>query len=337
MTAPDNTAKAAKTKASGRSRRRNVIVYAIRRKADGKLYVGLSSRPKEVRFQAHCAEAKRDGGRRGKPGTIIHAIREVINAGKVPREHFTIDVLEVCADLEEARRAEASWIARLNAAAPFGFNRMPGGASVGGPGNAKEIVIPHPARGELRFAAISIAIADINRERAQGGQLPLSGPAVRARLDLGWPAAEAFEIVPHSDGRSKRPPLLWHGRHYDSLRELSRVEGLRIDTARSRLHRARQAGCRQDHDAGLDRRRRGSTRRPRAAPLALPDPRSQSAPPVNARCFAQADRRPEGHGVDAMAGDQAPDRRRHHTRPPGGAGGAANPDRSQGGHRPRPP
>ena len=288
MTTPDDAAKAAQTQVSRRSRPGIVIVYAIRRRTDGKPYVGLTARHKEDRFRAHCADAMRNGGSRGQPGTITHAIREVISAGLDPREHFTMEVLVVCADLEEARQAEAKWIERLNTAAPSGFNVMPGGASVGGPGNAKKIVILHPKRGELRFAAISDAVADISRERMQGGQPPLSEAVVRARLDLGWPPAEAFELVRHPDGRSKRPLFLWHGRHYDSLRELARVEGLRIDTARSRLHRAWQAGCGAHHDASLDRRRRfGPTRRPRAARLALPDPRSPTAPTVNAATFAR--------------------------------------------------
>ena len=93
MTTPDDAAKAAQTQVSRRSRPGIVIVYAIRRRTDGKPYVGLTARHKEDRFRAHCADAMRNGGSRGQPGTITHAIREVISAGLDPREHFTMEVL----------------------------------------------------------------------------------------------------------------------------------------------------------------------------------------------------------------------------------------------------
>ncbi|CAH2603445.1 GIY-YIG domain-containing protein [Rhodovastum atsumiense] len=266
---------------------RPILIYEIRRTADGKRYVGLTQRPLPVRFTAHCADAMRDGGRRGRHGTITEAIREVLRAGQKPRERFITKVLEVCADLTQARRAEKAWIARLGTAAPTGFNLMPGGASVGGPGNAKEISFSHPVRGELRFPAISAALADINAERLRSGFRPLAEATVCARLELGWPTDEAFELVDHRDARTRRPPFLWHGRRYDSLRDLARVEGLPIATARSRLHRARQAGHGESHDAGTDRRCHATQQRCRAARLALPDPRSSSAPPVDAATFAR--------------------------------------------------
>ena len=267
------------------------LVYYIRRRADGRPYVGVTSRPLPVRIAAydHTALLR---PRLGRPGTLVHAIRQAYADGLSFHDAFQVDILASTSSPEEARRLERHWIARLRTASPHGFNVMPGGASLGGPANAVPVVLEHPARGTLHYGSLLQAIADIDRERQNLGEPPLQPGAVYARRAMGWPVAEALGLTKHADGRRKRPLFRWHGRTYDTLHELALAEGLPIDAIRSKLYRARQAGCDAAEDAAPDRRLPGRRRTGgggcgRQPPLVLPHPLDPQADPVDAARFAR--------------------------------------------------
>jgi hypothetical protein len=267
------------------------LVYRIRRWADGHGYVGVTARPLPTRIAAYDHAARRRL-RVGGPGTLVAAIRQAYAEGLSFISAFQVDVLAEAFSPDEARRLERHWIARLGTARPHGFNIMPGGASLGGPANSVPVVLEHPARGTLHYGSLLQAIADIDRERRDQGELPLQLGAVYARCAMGWPVAEALGLTKHADGRRKRPLFRWHGRTYDTLHELALAEGLPIDTIRSKLYRARQAGCDAAEDAASDRRlpghhRTGGVGCGRQPFLVLPHPLHPQADPVDAATFAR--------------------------------------------------
>ena len=91
------------TSAEGRRCPKVWRLYVICRRADMKLYIGITSRTVACRFRAHCADAMRNGGTRGRPGTITHAIREAIQAGIRPEHAFY--AREVSTMEDQTRRA----------------------------------------------------------------------------------------------------------------------------------------------------------------------------------------------------------------------------------------
>lgn len=266
-------------------------IYYLRRLADSCGYVGVTQRPLAVRLAAHDHRA-RLRPRRGGPGTLAAAIRQAYAEGLSFQAAFQPEVLAETLCPHEARNLERTWIARLGTAAPRGFNIMPGGASLGGPANVAAVTIAHPTRGILRFASLMDAVAATDRERRDQGQPPLRLGTLYARRELGWAIEEALELKAHVDGRRERAAFRWRGRTYRTLEEVARSEGLAIDTVRSKLFRARQAGCDPDHDASQDRRRPGTywiggARCGRQPPLVLPHPLDPRAAAVDAASFAR--------------------------------------------------
>jgi GIY-YIG catalytic domain len=269
----------------------NWRIYLIQRKSDRRGYVGVTRRSIQTRMAMHELLARRRS-RLVRAGSLAEAVRAVHAQGGSFDQAFAVEILAKTADPDQARELERTWIARLGTAAPYGFNLMPGGASLGGPVNAEPVSIDHPRRGKLHYGSLMAAVCDINHERQVAGQAPLPHAAVYARRAMGWPVEEALELRPHNDGRQVRPLFRWHGRSYHSLDELARVEGSRIDTARSQLHRAKQAGLGPEHDAAVDRRTPGPWRREgvrcgRLPPLSLPHPTDPDADDVNAGVFAR--------------------------------------------------
>lgn len=265
-------------------------IYAIRRRRDGRTYVGVTKRDVAVRVAMHEFLARRHP-ECGGPGSLAEAIREASKTNNRFDTVFTVEELAKTSSKRRARELEKQWIDQLGTFRPGGFNIMPGGASLGGPANAVPITVHHPIRGRLRFASMMEAVADINRERSHDGQGPLELSIVYSRRSMEWSIEEALELAHHPDGRRRRAPFRWHGHIYESLAELSAAEGLPLATIRSRLQRAREAGCGPDHDAGSDRRAAGSHRVGgvgcgRLPPLVLPHPQDPQAT-VNAREFAK--------------------------------------------------
>ncbi|MFN7594571.1 MAG: GIY-YIG nuclease family protein, partial [bacterium] len=118
-------------------------VYQIRRKSDDRSYVGVTQRPIEVRKTLHLYFARRPNHNHRRGG-LAEAIRAAERSGLVAAEEFEISLLETCTDPEVARSLERLWIAKLNTAFPSGFNLAKGGASLGGPGNARPVTISRP-------------------------------------------------------------------------------------------------------------------------------------------------------------------------------------------------
>ena len=266
-------------------------IYRIQRKSDGRSYIGVTRRSILARMAMHDLIARRRPGL-GKTGSLGEAIREAIAQGAKFGAAFSVDVLARTGDPDQARELERMWIERLGTAAPHGFNLLPGGASLGGPCNAKPVAVTHPARGVLTFPSVMDAVAATNADREAAGMEALSLGSVYARIGLGWSVDQALELAPHRDRRRARPLFTWRGRTYRSLRELADEEGLRIDSARSKLYRARQAGCAPSADMAADRRRPGSHRTGgvgygRLTPLQLPHPREAEGPWVDAETFAR--------------------------------------------------
>jgi hypothetical protein len=262
-------------------------LYHVTRRADGVSYVGVTSRDVASRFSAHCADARRDNGARGRPGTLTHAIREAIRQDIEPATAFRVVELARHTDAEAARRAEANWIKVLGTARPHGFNCMPGGASLGSIANAQPIEFDHPTQGRLSLATISEAIAKRNAELIREGQPALLPALIYWRIASGWTAGEALGYVPHVDGRGlRRTTVRCGGRRVRSLRQAAAATGISPDALRSRVHRARRAGLR-NIDIGRDRRGSGA-RRAATAPVRLPDPRDPEGAALNTIEFATA-------------------------------------------------
>jgi hypothetical protein len=266
-------------------------IYEIKRRSDGRRYVGVTQRSLELRKRLHiyCARRRKQAHRRGGLG---EAILQAERSGLSATEEFAITLLETCTTPLEARRLEALWIERLQSRVPNGFNLQPGGATLGGPGNARPITLGPVGQTPRSFQSIMSALAVTNATREASGQKALRLPTVYARLQAGHAQRAAFGLTQRLDLRRKRAePFRYRGRTHVSLHTVSSRKNIPIDTLRSRLHRARIAGI-ANADIGFDRRLPGSPRRNdagtgRLPPLSLPHPKDAEAPPVSAAEFAR--------------------------------------------------
>lgn len=247
-------------------------IYLIEHRESGRRYVGLTTRTIEARVRAHRYDAMRQGRARAE-GSLAAAIRETIQAGRTFDTDYRYAVLQSGLTADEARDAEVRWIERMGSAAPAGYNKMPGGASVGGPGNARSVTLTHPDHGLITYTSLYKAITARNAELRATGQKPLLHSTVYERLDMGWTPEEALGYAHHEDGRGDRGAVLYSGRTYRSLRAIAAETGESVDTLRSRLHRAKRAGV-ADPDLAVDRR---SIPAPRGFIL-LPDPHIPASP-----------------------------------------------------------
>ena len=266
-------------------------IYEIKRRSDGRRYVGVTQRSLELRKRLHiyCARRRKQAHRRGGLG---EAILQAERSGLSATEEFAITLLETCTTPLEARRLEALWIERLQSRVPNGFNLQPGGATLGGPGNARPITLGAVGQTPQVFQSIMSALAASNATREANGHKALRLPAVYARLQAGHAQRAAFGLTQRLDLRRKRAePFRYRGRTHVSLHTVASRKNIQIDTLRSRLHRARIAGI-ANADIGFDRRLPGSPRRNdagtgRLPPLSLPHPKDAEAPPVSAAEFAR--------------------------------------------------
>lgn len=243
------------------------VVYSISRKDDRKTYVGLTRRSVENRVKAHVRDAMRPG-RKSSPGSLASAIRQALFSGHRFESRFVVEVLASGLTEEEARDAEVLWVEQLNAYAPKGFNILPAGTSVGGPGNARPATLSHPQHGPVTYPSLYAAIEARNKELVAAGRKPIEVNTVYARLMIGWVLEEALGYEIREDGRSRRRPFFSEGVVLRRLREVSEATGLSTSALRSRLHRAARLGIAVP-DVGVDRRRFGQGRH---KPLLLPDP-----------------------------------------------------------------
>ncbi len=241
-------------------------IYLIEHRESGRRYVGLTTRTIEARVRAHRYDAMRQGRARAE-GSLAAAIRETIQAGRGFDTGFRVALLQSGLTADDVREAEVRWIERMGSAAPAGYNKMPGGRSLGGPGNARPLTLNHPNHGEVTHSSLYKAITLRNAELRAAGQKALLHSTVYERLDMGWSPEEALGYIRHEDGRGDRGAVIYDGRTYRSLRAIVDETGQSIATLRSRLHRAQRAGD-TNPDLAVDRR---NTPAPRNFIL-LPDP-----------------------------------------------------------------
>lgn len=261
-------------------------LYLVTETATGRGYVGLTARLEQSRLRAHWYHAGRveHRHRQGSLGAAMRAARE---RGDSLEQAFSVTVLEMVPDVVAARRREEDLIASLGTAAPGGFNLMPGGASVGGPGNSRQTRLRGP-NGRVRgFASFGEAWAwwraqwevaspeQVAAWTTEGLHWPALGLA-HARIGLGWSVQEALGLAPHGDRRGERPDgVVANGKRHEHLRDLADLAP--VPTLRSRLHRARQAGLGAQADLAADRRRHGQPQQARRV-ARLPDPDDPAGP-----------------------------------------------------------
>lgn len=94
-------------------------VYQIICSANGKVYVGYTSRGADVRFKEHL-----DNARWKRKTALYSAIRRYGNAA------FNVTVLQECGTHAEACEIERLQIAKLNCVSPHGYNMTLGGDGV---------------------------------------------------------------------------------------------------------------------------------------------------------------------------------------------------------------
>lgn len=92
------------------------LVYRITNSTNGKVYIGVTHRPFEIRMAGHLTKA-RNGSK-----TPIHAALR-----KYGVEGFSFEVIERVPALAELERAERRQIAAHNSMVPNGYNRTEGG------------------------------------------------------------------------------------------------------------------------------------------------------------------------------------------------------------------
>lgn len=93
-----------------------MIIYKITNDINGKVYVGQTIRPLDIRWKAHSYRALS-----GSPYAIHSAIR------KYGIEHFHIEQIDVAVSQSELDSKEKYWISKLNTLTPNGYNLVEGG------------------------------------------------------------------------------------------------------------------------------------------------------------------------------------------------------------------
>ena len=260
-----------------RARAPPIIIYDITDRRSGKDYVGITEATISDRIRRHIYESRRDQPR--DPRGLLHQLRERVHSEQDFYEQFEVRELTRTYSLATAGWLEQVWIDRIGSMAPHGYNLMPGGASVGGRGNAQTLML-HIDGEEVAFTTIRAAVVHCNNRAVRLGAGLLRIGTVYARLVAGWSPEQACDLEPHDDGRSQRDPFVVDGRTYTSLAAASAATGVHMETLRSRLHRARRAG-EQRPDIGRNRRRGG--RRPM---LGLRHPETGEV--VSARTYSRA-------------------------------------------------
>ena len=93
-----------------------MTIYKITNLVNGKIYIGQTTLPVDVRWRAHCAKSSCKSGIQ-----ISYAIQ------KYGKDQFDFSVIEACSSVEELNIREVFWIKELNTLSPAGYNLCEGG------------------------------------------------------------------------------------------------------------------------------------------------------------------------------------------------------------------
>lgn len=91
-----------------------MIIYKIKNKIDGKMYIGQTRKTLEKRWKDHCSNRS----------SCRYLKFAILNHGK---ENFEITQIAKCNSLEEMNHREAYYIKLFNTLAPNGYNLTTGG------------------------------------------------------------------------------------------------------------------------------------------------------------------------------------------------------------------
>ena len=91
-----------------------MIIYKIKNRLNGRIYVGQTRRPLKERIAEHMRQSRRKS-------YIDRAIK------KHGIKNFEISILEECSSIEEMNEREKFWIKELNCKVPNGYNITDGG------------------------------------------------------------------------------------------------------------------------------------------------------------------------------------------------------------------
>ena len=235
------------------------IIYELIERWSGRIYIGVTRRPLDLRTAAHVSQARRDGGVR--PDGLMAAIRAMDARNESFAEAFAARIVARASTAAEAAELECQWVEMLSCRTPEGFNAQPPG-NLGNPGNAQGLRVLIAPGQLIYFSSIHRAIGDRNRQLRASNEALLEPGTIYARLSAGWSPEEALGYRDHVDGRGLRDPFLVHGREYTTLRQASRASGIPIATLRSRHHRRVMSWpSRGPIDIGTDRRHENGAER----------------------------------------------------------------------------
>lgn len=92
-----------------------MIIYLIRNKVNGKIYIGQTVESISKRFTRHCSECNLDG---------MVITKAIFKYGK---ENFTIEKIHECSSMEELNMMEEFYIKKYDTLSPNGYNIKSGG------------------------------------------------------------------------------------------------------------------------------------------------------------------------------------------------------------------
>lgn len=166
-----------------------MLVYKITNLVDGKQYVGVSTRPLNIRWSNHLSVVKyrrRDG----------YLQRAIIKHGK---DAFRMEFLEDVPDADGARTAERRYIIELGTLAPNGYNMTTGGERGVGHKHSAETIERLREIGRKNVTPQFIAMAGNGKGRKR---TPEQCAAMSARLK-GKPKPNAIGHVVSEETREK--------------------------------------------------------------------------------------------------------------------------------------
>jgi len=158
-----------------------MIIYKITNKNDGKFYIGQTTKSLEQRFSSHCKICS-------KCTKLSRAIQ------KYGKENFTIEIIEICNDMESLNKREEYWIKKTKAI-ENGYNLMTGG---------RNSVPSRETRDKLsRVGAIAQNRPEVKARSVVTSTNMWKDPKYKARM------SKVFSAISDSKKMSKKANKLW--------------------------------------------------------------------------------------------------------------------------------